>query len=118
MRRQLGLGDHPSEVGHSGYVGVRSMAKSLVEGIDAGEFVRTEFEVEDVEVFRDAARVGGLRDGRAALLKVPPQHDLSGALPVCFCYGNDRRVLHHVRRALLAEAGIEGDAADRRPRLG
>lgn len=89
------------------------MTRTLVECIDACKFVNAEFEVEDVEVLRDTCRVGRLRDGCAALLQVPTQHDLGRALRVGLRYGDDRGVFHDVLLAILAKAKVEGDATDR-----
>lgn len=61
---------------------VRDHGHALLEGIDLGEFLVAEREVEDVEVFRDALGVYRLRDGLAALLDVPTQHDLCRGLAV------------------------------------
>ena len=74
-----------------------------------------ELEVEDVEVLGDAVRLGRLRDDRAALLQVPAQHHLRRRLAVRLGDLADDRVLEG---AAVAAVAVEGDAADRRPRLG
>lgn len=46
----LRLGYHPREIRQPGHVRIRSVTHSLVQRIDACNFVNAEFEVEDVEV--------------------------------------------------------------------
>ena len=96
-------------------VGLRAAALIGVQGVDRGELVGAQLEVEHVEVLRDAVRLGRLRDDGAALLQVPAQHHLRRGLAVGLGDLADHRVLE--RAAVLAVA-VEGDAADRRPRLG
>ena len=91
-------------------VGLGAAALAGVEGVDGGELVGGELEVEDVEVLRDAVRLGRLRDDRAALLQVPAQHHLGGVLPCASAMRADDRVLQGA--GVLAVA-VEGDAADR-----
>ena len=75
---------------------------------------RGELEVEDGEVRGDAGGSDRLRDGRAALLEMPPQHHLGRRLAVLARDVEQRRV----RERRLLEAPVGGDAADRRPGLG
>lgn len=71
--------------------------------------------VEDVEVLRDPGRGDRLRDGLTALLQVPAQHDLRGRPGVCRRDLPDHRVLESASGCAVS---VEGDPADRRPRLG
>ena len=55
------------------------------------------------------------RNHRAALLRLPAEHDLSGSLVVRLCKAGDDRS----RTVLLCyPVAVEGDAADRGPGLG
>ena len=72
---------------------LRAAALAGVEGVDRGELVGGELEVEDVEVLRDPVRLGRLRDHRAALLQVPAQHHLGRGLAVRLGDAADDRVL-------------------------
>lgn len=89
-------------------------AGSRVERIDRRELVGGEREVEDVEVLGDPLGSDGLRDRRAALLHMPAQHDLRSGLAVCLGDATD----HGIAEGALPAPAVEGDAADRRPRLG
>jgi hypothetical protein len=46
------------------------------------DFLRSQFEVEDVEVLRDAVRPDQLGDGAQPVLEVPAQHHLGRRLAV------------------------------------
>jgi hypothetical protein len=86
-----------------------------VEGVDRGELDVGEIEVEDVEVLLDPRRRHRLGDGLTALLQVPAQHHLGRCLGV----GGRDLVDDRVRQgAAVGAVPVEGDAADRRPRLG
>jgi hypothetical protein len=83
---------------------LRPAALARVERIDRLQVVSAELEF-DGEVLGDAVRFGRLRNGRAALLQVPPQHDLGRALGVGLGNPADDRVLQRagVRAALVVE---------------
>src|SRR4051812_661246 len=76
-----GFGDRPAEALEGDGFGLRAAALVGIEGVDGGDLVAGEGEVEDVEVLGDAVRLGRLRDDRAALLQVPAQHHLRRRLP-------------------------------------
>ena len=114
-QRRLRLGDLPTERLERHLLGLRTTAHALVEGVQGGELLRREFEVEDVEVLRDALRAHGLGDRRASLLQVPPQHHLRWRLAVRLGDILDRRVVKGATGAPVAP--VDGDPADRRPRL-
>src|SRR6476660_151098 len=61
--RGSGFGDDHGEALLAGFVRIGSVAHAGVEGVDGGELLRAELEVEDVEVFGDACRVGRFGDG-------------------------------------------------------
>src|SRR4051794_13657948 len=77
-----GLGDVAAERLEGDVLRLWSTPLVGVEGVDGDELVVGQVEVEDVEVLRDAVRLGRLRDDRAALLQVPAQHHLGRGLPV------------------------------------
>nr|WP_306213422.1 hypothetical protein [Actinoplanes sp. RD1] len=60
----------------------------------------------------DPARVGRLRDRRAALLQMPAQHHLSRGFPVLGGERGDDGIVQDVA-SVFAPAGVEGDPADR-----
>ena len=95
-------------------VGLGSAAPTGVQAIDRGDLVGRQLEVEHVDVLCDAAGLGRLRDDRAAVLQTPTQHHLGRGLGVGVSDVCDDGV---VEGAAVAAAAIEGDAADRRPRL-
>src|SRR5690349_14426 len=74
--RRSGLGDLAAEGLPGDRLRLGTAAEAGVEGVDRGELVGGQLEVEDVEVLRDAGRRHGLRDHLPALLHVPAQHDL------------------------------------------
>ena len=110
------FGNGPVEEGRAEDIRIGAAAHPRVEGVDAGDLVVAELEVEDLDVLCDARGVRRLRDRRAALLDVPAQHDLGRALAVAFGDGCDGLVVHHAA-ALVAPPRVERDSADRRPRL-
>src|SRR5690349_7868941 len=94
------------DVGH--HVGVRPRATVLaaVQGVDLGDLVVAQLEVEQPDVLLDALGRRRLREHDAAALDVPAQRDLRGGPADLVGDGGDDRVVE--------------DAAlrDRRPRLG
>lgn len=90
---------------------VRDHGHDLLEGIDPGEILVAEREVEDVEVFRDALGVHRLRDGLTALLDVPTQHDLCRGLAVGLAdFADDLAVQRGIPVAVGAQATNGGQA--------
>src|SRR5919206_895607 len=95
-------------------VGLGAAALAGLQPVDGGHLVGVELEVEDVDVLGDALGLHGLGDDRAAVLGPPAEHDLGRRLAVRLRDAADHRILQ--RRGVAAVA-VEGDAADRRPRL-
>src|SRR5215204_6299670 len=108
------LGNGSSEVLERHVLGLRAAALTRVEAVDRGELLGGEVEVEDVDVLGDPLRLGRLWDDRAALLQTPAQHHLGGGLAVALGDLADDRIL---KGACVLTVAVEGDAADRRPRL-
>jgi hypothetical protein len=60
--RVLVLGNGAAEGLQGDHLGFRATALAGVEGVDRGELVGGEVEVEDVDILRDPGRLGRLRD--------------------------------------------------------
>src|SRR4051812_19997746 len=111
----LGLRDRHAEGFQRDRLGLRAAAAAGVQCVDLAELVAGQLEVEDVDVLGDAVRLGRLRDDRASVLDAPAEHHLGRGLAVRL---GDLRDDGVPQRAGVLALAVEGDAADRRPRLG
>ena len=99
-------------------LGVGAAAHAGVKGIDRGNVLARELEVEDVHVLGDPPGPDGLRDGAEPVLDVPAQDDLRRGLAELGGQVGDHRVFQHVLRRAGVGRVVDVHAADRRPRLG
>src|SRR5438270_11482047 len=109
-RRLSSIRDLATERLEGDCVRLGAAATAGVQAVDRGHFLGRELEVEHVDVLRDAAGLGGLRNDRASLLQTPAQHHLGGRLAVSSGEVADDRM---VEGAGVIGVAVGGDAADR-----
>ena len=104
------FGDLPGEALEGDRVRFGASAHTRVEGVDRGQLLVCEGEVEDVEVLGDAVGLGSTWGSRSGPVAGASAASLRGAVRLHRCDLADGRV---VECAAVPAVAVEGDAADR-----